>query len=238
MLLALSIVPVLSAAWGVGRVFGRHRVRSLSGAVLAACRAVGAVTAFTGVALLFLVEHGGPDEFVYFTTQSNTLVGCCFLWGALARWLPAGPPAVVRGGVTLYILVTFLVFHLVLANPASGFGDGSVQFGTIQNVLLHTVTPLLALLDWVLVGIGRPRWRWSAAWLSYPLAYLVFVLVRGAVIHRYPYPFLDVSSLGYAGVTIVAFGLLLVFWLLGLLLVAIGRTAARVHAPVAVADAS
>jgi hypothetical protein len=202
-------------------------VRGMSGTFVAGGRAVGAVAALTGVVLLFVVEHGGPDQFVYFTTQSNTLVGLCFLWGALAGWLSpgaaAGPSRVLRGAVTLYILVTFLVFHLVLANPSSGFGDGSVHFGSVQNVLLHTVTPLLALVDWVLVNDERPRWRWATVWLSYPLAYLAFVLLRGAIVHRYPYPFLDVGSLGYGGVAVVALGLLVVFCLLGLLVVAIGR---------------
>jgi hypothetical protein len=182
------------------------------------------VAAFTGVVLLFVVDAGGPGEFVYFTTQSNLLVGCCLLWGALTRWLPAGPPPVLRGAVTLYIMVTFLVFHIVLANPASGFGDGSAHFGSIQNVLLHTVTPLLALLDWVLIRAGRPPWRWAVGWLTYPLAYLAFVLVRGAIGHRYPYPFLDVGSLGYGAVAVVALALLVVFSLLGLLVVALGRS--------------
>jgi hypothetical protein len=217
----------------------------MSEAFVATCRALGAAVALTGVALLFVVEHGGPDEFVYFTTQSNILVGCCFLWGALAplrRRRFAGPPDVVRGGVAFYILVTFLVFHLVLANPSSGFGNGSQQFGTTQNVLLHTVTPLLALLDWVTIRAERPQWRWSLVWLTYPLAYLAFALVRGEIVHRYPYPFLDVRSLGYGGVAIVASVLLVLFWLLGLLVVALGRLGGyavpRVRATAAEADGS
>jgi hypothetical protein len=173
------------------------------------------VVAVTGVVLLFVVEHGGPDEFVNFTTQSNLLVGFCFLWGAVRPRVPD----VVRGAVTLYVLVTLLIFHLVLANPASGFSDGSVHFGPVQNILLHTVTPLLALLDWLLIGHELPRWRWAAAWLVYPLAYLAFVLIRGAIVHRYPYPFLDVTENGYGGVALVALVLLVVFWLLGSLVV-------------------
>jgi len=206
----------------------------MSVTVVAACRAVCAAVALTGVALLFALEHGGPGEFVYFTTQSNVLVGLLFLWGALGRWTRSGPPDVLRGAVTLYILVTFLIFHLVLANPASGFGDGSAHFGSLQNTLLHTVTPLLAVLDWVLIRGVRPRRRWAALWLLYPLGYLVFALVRGAIVHRYPYPFLDVRSLGYGGIAYVALGLFLFFWLIGLLVVIIGyagRSAEPRHIP-------
>jgi hypothetical protein len=185
---------------------------------------VAAVVAFTGLALLFILGHGGPDNFVYFTTQSNLLVGLCFLAGAIGPGLSrSGPPDVVRGAVTLYILVTFLIYHLILANPASGFSDGGAQLGSVQNVLLHTVTPLLALLDWLLLWTRRLPWRWAVVWLAYPLAYLAFALVRGAIVHRYPYPFLDVRSIGYGGVTIVALGLFVVFWLLGLIVVVLGR---------------
>jgi hypothetical protein len=206
----------------------------VSVAFTAACRAVAAVVAFTGVVLLFVFDHGGWGEFVYFTTQTNTLVGLCFLAGAIGPWLSRlGPPDVVRGAVTLYILVTFLVYHLILANPASGFSDGGAQLGTVRNVLLHTVTPLLALLDWVLIRTRRLPWRWAAAWLAYPLAYLAFALVRGAIVHRYPYPFLDVRSIGYGGVAVVSLGLFVVFWLLGLIVVAVGRDARKPVVPAA-----
>jgi hypothetical protein len=194
--------------------------------LLALWRAVAAAIALTGVAMLFVIEHGGPGEFVMFTTQSNTLVGCCFLWGALAHYWRT-PPVLVRGAVTLYIMITFLVFHLVLANPSSGFSDGSVHVGSTQNILLHTVTPLLALADWLLIRAERPRWRWAALWLAYPLAYLAFVLVRGVLVHRYPYPFLDVASIGYGGVAEVSVVLLIVFWLLGLGVVGAGRLGRR-----------
>jgi hypothetical protein len=48
-------------------------VRGMSKTVVAAYRLVAAALALTGVALLFVVEHGGPGEFVYFTTQGNVL---------------------------------------------------------------------------------------------------------------------------------------------------------------------
>jgi hypothetical protein len=195
---------------------------------VAVLRAVAAVAAFTGVVLLFTREHGGGDELVWFTTQSNLLVGCYFGWAALSPWLlRKQPPAVVAGAVTLCILMTFLIFHLVLANPSSGFSDGSVQFGSVQNVLLHTVTPVLALLDWLLLRTARSQSRWAAWWLLYPLAYLAFVLVRGAIVGRYPYPFLDVKADGYLAVGITSVILLVVFWLFGLLLVVVGRVHTR-----------
>ena len=61
--------------------------------------------------------------------------------------------------------------------------------------------PVVLVADWL---IDPPRHRLSfrigLAWLLYPLAYLVYTLIRGARVDWYPYPFLDVSRHGYGGV--------------------------------------
>jgi hypothetical protein len=45
----------------------------------------------------------------------------------------------------------------------------------VANQLLHTVTPLGALLDWLLRPLpGGLRTRDAALWLLCPLAYLIF----------------------------------------------------------------
>ena len=112
-------------------------------------------------------------------------------------------------------------------NSASGFAVGPVERQVpeaIGNQLLHTVVPLLAVLDWLLFDIrGRYRWRYAAYWLAFPLAYLGFALLRGLVVHRYPYPFIDVRDLGYPGVAVSAVVFAVAFWVLGLVFVVIDR---------------
>ncbi len=167
----------------------------------------------------------------YFTIQSNLAVG---LVAGYAVWRGRPDPSdVLAAAVTLYITITAVVYHVVLANPASPFAmpqpDRALgeAFG---NQLLHTVVPLLAVADWaVLRRHGRLRLRHALWWLAFPLGYLGFALVRGLVVHRYPYPFLDAGELGYAGVGIVSACLAVVFWLLGLLLVGIDRTLTRLR---------
>ncbi|MEU9338356.1 Pr6Pr family membrane protein [Streptomyces sp. NPDC048290] len=79
-------------------------------------------------------------------------------------------------------------------------------WATAANILLHTVTPILALLDWLLFTTpGRLHLRQTAPWLLYPLAYLAFSLGRGELLlpgtaGRYLYPFLNVDQHGYRGV--------------------------------------
>ena len=71
------------------------------------------------------------------------------------------------------------------------------------------------------------RWPRVVVWQLYPAAYFAYVLIRGTVNHWYPYPFLDVGTLGYLRVLINACAVLLVFVAVAMLLVALGRWQVR-----------
>ncbi|MDM4718271.1 Pr6Pr family membrane protein [Micromonospora sp. WMMA1363] len=137
--------------------------------------------------------------------------------------------------MTLYITITAVVYHLVLANPASPFAmpQADRAFGEVLgNQFLHTVVPLLAVTDWALFDRrGRLRPRYAVWWLAFPLGYLGFALVRGLIVEEYPYPFVDAGALGYRGVGISAVAFAVAFWLLGLGLVGVDRGLARWRPP-------
>ena len=189
-----------------------------------ACTAVGAAT-ITGL-------------LPYFTIQSNLAYGFFAAWAAYRthrgdEWTSAP----LKGAVTLYVVITGLVYHLVLTNSASGFAMAAVQRDLVQavgNQLLHTVVPLLAVLDWLLFDArGRYRWRYALYWLAFPLGYLAFALVRGLVVDRYPYPFIDAQTLGYGGVAVSTVVFAIAFWILGAIFVLIDRAlAGRLRRPV------
>ncbi|MFG2057227.1 Pr6Pr family membrane protein [Micromonospora sp. NPDC048930] len=168
----------------------------------------------------------------YFTIQSNVAIG---VFAGYTAWRAgqdrSEPPSAVKGAVTLYITITGTVYHLVLANPASPFAmvQPHRELGEWWgNQFLHTVVPLLAVADWALFDQrGRLRLRYAAWWLAFPLAYLGFALVRGLIVHRYPYPFIDAGQLGYAGVGLSSLCFAVAFWLLGLLFVGVDRGLAR-----------
>ena len=185
-------------------------------------RLIAVVAVLAGVVL----TAAGPATITgllpFFTIQSNVAYGVFAAWAAFHG--RATPPA-LKGAVTLYVAITGLVYHLVLTNPASGFAVDPVQRDlpeAIGNQLLHTVVPLLAFLDWLLFDErGRFRWRYALYWLAFPLGYLAFALVRGLIVDKYPYPFINVNELGYAGVSVSSVGFAVAFWILGLLFVAI-----------------
>lgn len=64
-------------------------------------------------------------------------------------------------------------------------------------------------------------------WTGVPLVYFVYALARAALDGFYPYPFIDVSQLGWSRVLVNAVGMLSAFLIVGLLFVAIGRAMSR-----------
>jgi hypothetical protein len=190
------------------------------------------ISVLAGIVLTALGPATVTGLLPYFTIQSNVAVG---LLAGHAAWLALRdrpePPSALKGAVTLYITITGVVYHLVLANPASPFAMPQPDRAlgeALGNQFLHTVVPLLAVADWVLFDRrGRLRPRYAAWWLAFPLGYLGFALLRGLVVERYPYPFLDAGELGYDGVGVSAVLFAVAFWLLGLLFVGVDRGLAR-----------
>ncbi|MFI7546339.1 Pr6Pr family membrane protein [Actinoplanes sp. NPDC049599] len=188
------------------------------------------VAVLAGVVLTAAGPATATGLLPFFTIQSNVAYGIFAAWAAFRG---RDTPPALKGAVTLYVAITGLVYHLVLTNQASGFAMAPVERAlpeAIGNQLLHTVVPLLAVLDWLLFDErGRFRWRHALYWLAFPLGYLAFALIRGLVVDRYPYPFIDVNALGYDGVSISAVGFAVAFWLLGLCFVAIDRWGGRLR---------
>ena len=134
------------------------------------------------------------NTFAFFTIQSNLLVGASALLLAILPDRRSTAFAVLRLSGVVAITVTGIVFHAVLAQTLD-----LESWAAVGNELVHTVVPVMAVVGWLLVG---PRRLVSAriAWLSliFPACWLGFTLIRGAIAHWYPYPFIDVTTLGYA----------------------------------------
>ncbi|MFB7507188.1 Pr6Pr family membrane protein [Streptomyces broussonetiae] len=205
--------------------------------LVALFRLLTALAAAGGVALELLL--GSPARILgYFGIQTNILLAVVMLLSATRAWRARRPlPSGVTGATLLYALVTALVYHLLLAHttpPFSMTGATTLplrwhgSWATLQ--ILHTVTPVAALLDWLLLTpAARLHLRQAATWLLYPLAYLAFSLTRAALLApknpaRYLYPFLDAGAHGYRSTLANALLLGLGIYGLGVLLVALDHT--------------
>ena len=62
---------------------------------------------------------------------------------------------------------------------------------------------------------GQLQLRDLLKWLLFPLVYLGWALIVGAMIGLYPYPFIDLAALGWVRTLVNAIGVLFVFLVLG-----------------------
>jgi hypothetical protein len=159
--------------------------------------------------------------FSYFTVESNVFGAVVLL---LAAWRPSAVHSAildfVRGGIVVYLTVTGLVFAVLLSGTDV---DATIPW---VNTLLHQLMPLLAVIDWVLVPPSTALTiRRGLLWLGYPLVWLAYTLGRGALVHWYPYPFVDPSGVGYAMVAIYAAVILGVIACVCVLTVVLGNAA-------------
>lgn len=126
---------------------------------------------------------------------------------------------VVQGALLIYILVVGLIYHFFLANQWNPQG-----WDKVTDVILHYIVPLLYLLFWILFSEKRKlKYINSIQWLIYPLIYVAYSLIKGAVTNLYPYPFIDVSKMGYTNALINTGYILLGYLILGIILVFIDK---------------
>jgi hypothetical protein len=129
----------------------------------------------------------------YFTVESNILVG---LTAATLMWRPSWDGRVwrvLRLEALFGITVTGIVYSTLLRGVVTLHGASA-----ITNALLHYIAPLMAVVGWVLFG-PHPRITENTLVISlfWPALYMIYTLAHGAASHWYPYPFVDVTKLGY-----------------------------------------
>jgi hypothetical protein len=138
------------------------------------------------------------NAFAFFTVQSNLLVGLATVMLAVGANRSSTAFAVLRLSGLIAITITAVVFHAVLAQTLD-----LKNWDAVGNELVHTVVPVMAIVGWLLVGpwgLTPPRVVWLS--LIFPVWWLGFTLIRGASAHWYPYPFINVTQLGYARVAV------------------------------------
>jgi hypothetical protein len=127
-----------------------------------------------------------------------TVLACALCFTCVALWKHRSPlvrffrqPTVVTA-VVAYMVFVGIAYNVLLRGlwPLS-------PYRRLLNESLHSVLPMLAALYWVLfVPRFHLRLRHCLLWLVYPLAYLGITFWRGSLSDFYPYPFIDVESLG------------------------------------------
>ena len=159
------------------------------------------LAAFTGV-YLEITKHGGFGMLLYYTVLSNLLV--TIFTGYLLRVMSRSGenwqnPTLLRlkGGVTMSIMITCVIYHFMLAPIAT-------DFYRVENFLCHYIVPLWFLADTLFFDKQGQYKIWDPVlWTILPLVYMIFALFNGLVlklpvpnskVSPFPYFFLDVAK--------------------------------------------
>ncbi len=160
--------------------------------------------------------------FSFFTNLTNLLIivmaGALLAGrGRLYRWFNS---PVVQAACCLYIAFVGLGFWFILGGP----GDVATLLDWIPQLTAHTLSPILGVVFWLrCVEKGQLNGRHPFIWLAYPIAYLIYWLIRGPIVGYYPYFFVDVNALGYSGVAMWSGALIIMFLILGTIMWRIDR---------------
>ena len=193
--------------------------------------AIGAIVAWSAVILqLYLIIVNRtvsiPETllrfFTFFTILCNILVAICFTVLSVKPVVENGmffSRSSVLSAVTVYITIVGTVYQLALRSIWDPQG-----LQKIVDELLHSFTPAYFILFWFLfVRKYALRWQQILPWLTFPLCYLIIILFRGAAADYYPYPFVNVTKLGYARVFLNCGMVLIAFLFFSALVVALGK---------------
>lgn len=172
--------------------------------------------------------HGVVMYFGYFTLITNIL--CAAIVTAHAMGAPhrlsnfsrlgdfLRRPGVATTAATAIIIVG-VVYHLILASQWDPQG-----INLIVDTLLHTVLPIaFVIFWWRSVPRGAVAFAHIPGWIGYPAGYAVYVFARGELVHSYPYPFVDVATIGYGPALRNSAGIAVVFVALAAILVGLNR---------------
>jgi hypothetical protein len=164
--------------------------------------------------------------FSFFTILTNIIVAVCgtvLLLRPKSRWGHFFSSPATLTAVTVYITIVGVVYNVVLRFLWQPRG---LQY--ITDELLHTVIPVFFLLLWIVyVPKAGLNYKDAFSWLIYPVVYIIYTAIHGAITDYYPYPFTDVTQLGYGRVALNSLGLFVAFLGLSLFLIATGKYVSR-----------
>lgn len=201
-----------------------------------AIAALGALAAFAGLSLQYVIMIGGEGAsplaqtwrfFGYFTILTNLLVMLVLGRAALRPGAEGGinAPRVELMTVTS-ILFVCAVYNILLAPRWSPQG-----WQLVADILVHQVTPLMFALYWLARPRGRLMWRNALFAAIWPIGYAAYGLTRGAFDGFYPYFFMDPMSASWVQIALNLVGLSTAFVMGALVLVyldgMLGKRAAK-----------
>ena len=166
--------------------------------------------------------------FTFFTILTNIMLVLIYasdLWPRESlRWWRS---PVTRGMMAAAMVLVCLFYHFFLAgtwNPQGWF--------KVADIALHYVTPIFYVVWWVIfTWHGKLKFSDIPIMLLPSTIWLIYAMLRGAIVSEYPYPILEANKLGYGQVAINVLAVLAGVTILCGIIVAVDRALTRVDMP-------
>jgi len=183
---------------------------------------IGVVTAVILAIRVVLLydDHGGIFNALkhlsqFFTILTNTVVMLLMFAISSGRKIPQ----LFKLCVVVAITGVGIIYHLLLAHLWSP--EGLAWFAD-QGV--HTLVPILTIGWWLMFAIKtKISYKQSFYVVIWPIVYSCYALFRAQFSGVYPYPFLDLETLGWTHLTLNLLGISAAFLLLGLLFITVNN---------------
>lgn len=131
--------------------------------------------------------------FSFFTILSNVFAGIYLIYFGTTDNHSLRSQT-VRGAVTLYMLMTGVIFAVLLA----GLENARLTAVPWDNLVLHYIMPIVLVIDWLLAPPKLEITRKAMLiWIAMPILYVIYTLIRGSIVNWYPYPFLNPAISSY-----------------------------------------
>lgn len=131
----------------------------------------------------------------YFTIWTNILVAAVSLVFVIKPKLDSRLIRVLQLDSFVCIIIVGVVYYKMIA-PTDTLHGLEIQV----NLILHAISPILFIIGWLIfMPHDNPNIKTVLLALIYPIVWTIFSLIRGAIIHYYPYSFMEVRDIGYSG---------------------------------------
>lgn len=177
---------------------------------------VGTLTLVLQFYLTLLLRLGKGDSlggalwfyFTFFTILTNLMLVLIYLSELdQTRWLGWWRSPATRAMMAGIMVVVSVFYHVMLADLWQPTG-----LQLLADIVLHYVAPWFFVVWWLLFQPhGQLAWRNLWAMTSFPLVYLAWAMLRGAIVDEYPYPILEANTRGYGAVAINCIAMLAAF---------------------------
>lgn len=197
--------------------------------------ALGALIGAGGLVLQFVILHGTMSAdgqsalavlwrfFGFFTILTNVLIALIMGRAALKPDDRTGLNSPLLEVIGMAgILLVGAVYHTMLAQLWNPQGAQ-----LIADLILHSATPIIFALFWLLRPHGALTYRDAALCIIWPLAYTAYALARGATDGWYAYAFLDPTQRTWAEIGVTAAAMSAAFFAGALALVLIDKMLTR-----------